>query len=61
MIQAVLALDVPKTRRELCRFKSMINYYRDMWIQQPNVLSPLTHPVSEKQKWEWTEAQQKAF
>lgn len=60
-IQAVLALDVPKTRRELRRFIGMINYYRDMWIRRSDVLAPLTHLVSEKRKWEWTETQQQAF
>jgi RNase H-like domain found in reverse transcriptase len=32
-----------------------------MWIRRSNVLAPLTYLVSEKQKWEWNEDQQKAF
>jgi uncharacterized Tic20 family protein len=61
MIQAVLWLDVLKTQRELCRLIVMISYYRDMWIRPSNIVAPLTHLVSEKRQWEWTEAQQKAF
>jgi RNase H-like domain found in reverse transcriptase/Integrase zinc binding domain len=59
-VQAILAIDVTKTRRDLLRFIGMINFYRDMWIRRSDVLAPLTYLVSEKLN-EWIEAHQKAF
>ena len=32
-VEALKAIQVPKTRRQLRRFIGMINYYRDMWKQ----------------------------
>jgi Reverse transcriptase (RNA-dependent DNA polymerase) len=51
-VHAILALNVPKTRQELCRFIDMINYYRDMWIRRSDVIAPLSYLVSLKRKWE---------
>jgi hypothetical protein len=58
-VQAILAIDVPKTRCKLRCFIGVIYYYRDMWIRRSDALAPLTYIVSEKRKWEWKEDQQK--
>jgi RNase H-like domain found in reverse transcriptase/Reverse transcriptase (RNA-dependent DNA polymerase)/Integrase zinc binding domain len=60
-IDAILNIDVPKTKRELRRFIGMVNYYRDMWIRRSDILCPLTKLVSNSAKWIWTDEQQKAF
>ena len=39
----------------------MINYYRDMWIRRSEILAPLTHLTSDKNKWEWTNVHQRSF
>jgi len=32
-VQAILAIQPPKDKRQLRRFIGMINFYRDMWIR----------------------------
>jgi hypothetical protein len=39
----------------------MVNYYRDMWIRQSNVLAPLAALTSKTTPWKWTEQHNKAF
>ena len=39
----------------------MINYYRDMWIRRSDILAPLTKLTSKEAKWQWTNAERKAF
>ena len=39
----------------------MVNYYHDMWIQQSELLVPLTHLTSFNLKFEWTNIEQMAF
>ena len=51
----------PKTRRELCRFIGMVNYYRDMWIHHSDILAPLTVLTSKNVRWAWTAEHQAAF
>ncbi len=60
-VQAILAIQPPKDKRQLRRFIGMINFYRDMWIQRSEILAPLTELTSKTAKWSWTERQEKAF
>jgi hypothetical protein len=39
----------------------MVNYYRNMWIRQSDVLAPLAALTSKTTPWKWTEEQQHSF
>ena len=41
-VEAIQALAVPKTRKQLRQFIGMINFYRDMWQKRSELLAPLT-------------------
>jgi hypothetical protein len=41
-IDGILALDKPKTLKQLRGFIGMVNYYRDFWKRRAHVLAPLT-------------------
>ena len=60
-IEAIQNNAPPKTRKQLCSFIGMINYYRDMWIRRFEILAPLTLLTSHKTKWEWTNVHQRSF
>ena len=45
-VEAVQALTVPKTRKQLGLFIVMINFYRDMWQKRSELLAPLTDLTS---------------
>ncbi len=44
-VQAILALDPPKSVKELQLFLGMVQYYRDMWAKCGEMLVPLTNLV----------------
>ena len=60
-MEAIKNIAPPTTKRELRRFTGIVNYYRDMWIRRSDVLAPLSKLTSKMAKWQWTEAEQKAF
>ena len=39
-VEAIQALTVPKTRKQLRQFIGMINFYRDMWQKRSEILAP---------------------
>ena len=41
-VEAIQALAVPKTCKQLRQFIGMINFYRDMWQKCSELLAPLT-------------------
>ncbi len=41
-MQAILALNLPKSVKELQRFLGILQYYRDMWAKRSEMLAPLT-------------------
>ena len=59
--EAIQALVVPKTRKQLRQFIGMINFYRDMWKKRSKLLSPLTSLTSKNVKYEWKDEHQKCF
>ena len=60
-VEAIQALAVPKTRRKLCQFIGMINFYRDMWQKRSELLVPLTDLTSKNVKYDWKDEQTKCF
>ena len=60
-VEALQNIAPPKNKKQLQRFLGMVNYYCDMWIQQSEVLVPLTHFISSNIKFEWTNVEQTAF
>ena len=49
--EAIQALEVPKTRKQLRQFIGMINIYRDMWQNCSGILAPLTALTSKNVKY----------
>jgi RNase H-like domain found in reverse transcriptase len=60
-VKAILAINTPKNRRELCSFIGIINYYQDMWVKRSHVLAPLATLTSNKKKWNWGPRQDTVF
>ena len=59
--EAIQALAVPKTRKKLRQFISMINFYHDMWQKRSKILAPLTTLTSKNVKYDWKDDHQKCF
>ena len=73
-VQAILALTPPTGVKDLHRFLGMVQYYRDLWAKQSDMLAPLTSLVGEcghtkvikalktkKVPWHWGKVHQKSF
>ncbi len=73
-VQAILVIKPPTGVRQLRHFLGMVQYYRDLWARQRNMLAPLTSLVEEcsqtkstkakgtiKVPWHWDEVHQRAF
>ena len=60
-VQAITAIEPPKTKKQLRRFIGVVNYYCDMWGKQSEILAPLATLTSKSVKWTWTSEHQKAF
>jgi hypothetical protein len=73
-IEAIFALKPPIKVKELHRFLGMIQYYRDLWAKQSEMLAPLTDLVGgcgyskldkaqrkRKIPWHWNTEHQKSF
>ena len=52
-VEAIQALAVPKTCKQLRQFIGMINFYRGMWKKRSELLAPLTALTSKNVKYEW--------
>ena len=59
--QTIKDIAVPINKKQLRSFEGVINYYRDMWKQRPDILAPLTNMTSKQATCNWTEEHQKAF
>jgi hypothetical protein len=46
-VQAIFALNLPNSIKELRHFLGMVLYYRDMWAKSSEMLAPLTDLVGE--------------
>ena len=60
-VEAIQALAVPKTSKQLRQFIGMINFYRDMWQKRSELLAPLTALPSKNIKYDWKDEHQKCF
>ena len=58
-VDAISNIAPPKTKKELCSFIGMVNYYCDMWIRRSHVLAPLAALTSKTAKWKWGDEEQK--
>jgi hypothetical protein len=70
----ILALNLPGNVKELRHFLGMVQYYRDMWARNSEMLAPLTDLMGEcretkttrmnktkKKPWQWDPIHQQAF
>ncbi len=73
-MQAILALNPPKSVKKLQHFLGMVQNYRDMWAKRSEMLAPLIDLVGEcgetkatmknvtiKKPWRWESIHQQAF
>ncbi len=73
-MQAIFALNLPNNAKELQLFLGMVQYYRDMWQKNCDMLAPLTDLVGEcgetkttknnktkKKPWRWESIHQQVF
>ncbi len=73
-VQEILVIIPPTGVRQLRHFLGMVQYYRDLWARQSDMLAPLTSLVGEcsqtkttrakgtkKLPWQWDEVHQRAF
>lgn len=60
-INAILAMERPKTAKQLRSFLGAVNFYRDMYPKRSHILAPLTSMSGLKGTIPWTEACQTAF
>ena len=60
-VEAIQALAVPKTRKQLRQFIGMINFYRGMWQKRSELLAPLTALTSKNVKYDWKDENRKFF
>ncbi len=73
-MQAILAIKPPTGVRQLRHFLGMVQYYRDLWATQSDMLAPLTSLVGEcgqtkttkakgtkKVPWHWDTVHQRQF
>ena len=51
----------PTTKNVFRKFIGLVNYYRDIWESQSNMLQPLTNLISSKVKLTWADIEYKAF
>ena len=61
VVEAIMRLTPPTTKRQLRHFLGMINYYHDMWHHRSHILAPHTVMCSAKSKFVWGDKEQKAF
>ena len=60
-VEAIRALPVSKTCKQLCQFNGMINLYCDMWQKRSVILAPLTALTPKNVKYDLKEEHQKCF
>ena len=60
-VEAIQALKVPKTRKQLRQFIGIINFYCDTWQTRSELLDPLTALTSKNVKYDWKDKHQKCF
>ena len=59
-VAGILAMQRPKTLKQLRSFIGAVNYYRDLWPRRSHVLQPLTE-LTGNSIFEWKEKHDKAF
>ncbi len=73
-VQAIVTIQPPTNVKQFRQFLGMVQYYRDLWARQSEMLAPLTSLVGEcsqtkvtrakgtkRVPWHWDEVHQKAF
>ena len=59
--EAIQALAVPKTHKQLRQLIGMIKFYREMWKNHSEIRTPLTDLTSQNVKYECKDEHQKCF
>ncbi len=57
-VQAILAIKLPTGVKQLRHFLGMVQYYRNLWARQSNMLAPLTSLVGECSQTKTTRAKE---
>jgi hypothetical protein len=63
-IQAILNLDRPKTKRDVCHLIGLVQYYRDLWEKGAHILAPFSNLIKGATKngpIVWTDELEQAF
>lgn len=60
-IQAIMAVDAPRMKRQLRGFIGLVNYYRFMWCRRSHILAPLAALSSKNVPFKWMDQHQKSF
>ena len=60
-VESIQALTAQKSRKKLCQFIRMINFYRDMRQKRSEILAPLNALTSKKVKCDWKDEHQRCF
>jgi hypothetical protein len=60
-VEAIQCIAPLTTRKQVQSFSGLINYYRDMWPRQSEILAPLTCLTSKDVPFQWTDVEQQAF
>ena len=60
-VEAIQALVIPKTCKQLRQFIGTINFYHDMWKNLSELLASLTALTSKNVKYDWEDEHQKCF
>jgi hypothetical protein len=60
-IQGILNMATPKNQKEGRRFVALVNFYRDLYPDQAEILAPLTSLCGKNMKFVWQQVHQEAF
>ena len=60
-VEAIVGMQIPKSKRDLRRFIGLVNYYRFMWKHRSHVLAPLAHLTGKTVPFKWQAEHTRAF
>jgi hypothetical protein len=60
-IQGILNMSEPKNQKDVRRFVSLVNFYRDLYPKSAEILAPLTSLCGKNAKFKWETEHNEAF